>query len=83
MDVSKPNIDEQLYLYLAVSPVAISAMLVYEQDNFQKPVYYTSRVLHDMEIRYIKLEKLIFALIVTARRLRSYFLTHLIVVLMD
>ena len=39
---SKPG--EELYLYLAVSQVAISAALVREEDGSQKPVYFTSRV---------------------------------------
>ncbi|XP_059638536.1 uncharacterized protein LOC132280798 [Cornus florida] len=34
---------EQLYLYLAVSPSAVSSALVREEDGNQKPVYYTSR----------------------------------------
>ena len=33
---------EELYLYLAVSSVAVSAVLVREEDRAQKPVYYTS-----------------------------------------
>ena len=36
---------EELYLYLAVSQVAISAALVKEEDGSQKPIYFTSRVL--------------------------------------
>ena len=39
---SKPG--EELYLYLAVSQVAVSAALVREEDGSQKPVYFTSRV---------------------------------------
>ena len=36
---------EELFLYLAVSSVAASAVLVREEDRAQKPVYYTSRAL--------------------------------------
>ena len=43
----------------------------------------TSVVLHDAETRYVKLEKLIFVLIVTIKRLRPYFYAHPIVVLID
>ena len=39
---SKPG--EELYLYLAVSQVVVSAALVREEDGSQKPVYFTSRV---------------------------------------
>ena len=37
---SKPG--EELYLYLAVSQVAVSAALVREEDGSQRPVYFTS-----------------------------------------
>lgn len=36
-------------------------------------MYYTSKVLHDAETRYSVLEKLAFALVTTARRLKVYF----------
>ena len=37
---SKPR--EELYLYLAVSQAAVSAALVREEDESQRPVYFTS-----------------------------------------
>jgi hypothetical protein len=40
---SKPG--EELYLYLAVSPTAISSALLREEEGQQLPVYYTSRAL--------------------------------------
>lgn len=40
--LSKPKAREELYLYLAVSPSAISSVLVHEKDRVQKPVYYVS-----------------------------------------
>ena len=36
---------EELFLYLAVSPVAVSIALIREEDRVQKPVYYASRAL--------------------------------------
>ena len=33
---------EELYLYLAVSPHAVSSALIIEKGKVQKPVYYTS-----------------------------------------
>ena len=61
---------------MAVSPAAVSSVLVRKEDKLQKPVYYTSRILRDAETRYSKLEKTIFALIISARRLRPYFQAH-------
>ena len=36
---------EELYLYLAVSPHAVSSALIREEGKAQKPVYYTSQAL--------------------------------------
>ena len=74
---------EELYLYLAVSQAAVSASLVREADGSQRPVYFTSRALRRAEERYLQMEKLAFALITTARKLKPYFQAHTIVVLMD
>ncbi len=61
----------------------MSSVLVREENKLQKPVYYTNRVLRDAETRYSKLEKTIFALVVSARRLRPYFQAHMVAVLTD
>lgn len=73
---------EGLYLYLTVSDVAVSLVLI-KDGHGQIPVYYTSRALHGVELRYLPLEKLAFALITTTRKLRPYFQFHQIVVLMN
>ena len=57
---------EELFLYLAVSPIAVSAALIREEDGVQKPVYYASRVLRGAEERYPPMEKLAFALVTVA-----------------
>ena len=40
---------EELYLYLAVSPHAVSSALIRKEGKVQKPVYYTSRALRGAE----------------------------------
>ena len=40
---------EELYLYLAVTPYAVSSALIREEGRVQKPVYYTSRALRGAE----------------------------------
>jgi len=70
---------EELFLYLAVSSAAVSATLVKEEDRVQKPVYYTSRALRGAEERYPPIEKLTFALVTAARKLKP----HTIVVRTD
>uniref|UniRef100_A0A2N9EQY5 Uncharacterized protein n=1 Tax=Fagus sylvatica TaxID=28930 RepID=A0A2N9EQY5_FAGSY len=72
---------EELYLYLAVSPTAVSSALIREEERRQLPVYYTSRALRGAEERYPPMEKLAFALVTAARKLRPYFQAHTIVLL--
>uniref|UniRef100_A0A2N9EIR5 RNase H type-1 domain-containing protein n=1 Tax=Fagus sylvatica TaxID=28930 RepID=A0A2N9EIR5_FAGSY len=76
---SKPG--EELYLYLAVSPTAISSTLLREEEGQQLLVYYTSRAFRGVEERYSPMEKLAFALVTTARKFRPYFQAHTIVLL--
>ena len=64
---------ELLILYLAVSGFSTSAVLVRERDKVQQPVYYCSRALRGAEERYVKMERLILALVTISRNLRPYF----------
>jgi hypothetical protein len=48
-----------------------------------EPVYFTNRALHGAKERYSQIEKLAFALVVLARRLRLYFQAHAIKVLIE
>ncbi|CAA0833721.1 Unknown protein, partial [Striga hermonthica] len=78
--LQKPLPDEPLYLYLGVSDVVVSAVLIRQDGLQQSPIYYVSKALHDAELRYPYMEKLAFALIIAARKLRPYFLEHSIIV---
>ena len=69
---------ELLTLYLAVSDFSTSTSLVRERDKAQQPVYYYSQALKGEEERYPKMEKLVLALVTTARRLWPYFQAHTI-----
>ena len=40
---------EELFLYLAVTPHAVSSALIREEGKVQKPVYYTSKALRGAE----------------------------------
>ena len=64
--LSKSELGEELYIYLVVSLVAISLMLVYEKCKVQRPIYYVNKIFHDAKVRYSRLEKLIYALIILA-----------------
>lgn len=70
--LSKPETWEVLYLYLIIALEVISYVLIWLDDKrAQRPIYYTSRVLHDAETKYSKLEKNIYILIISAKHLRS------------
>lgn len=70
-----------MQLHLAVSKHAISAILTREVNETQNPVYYASKVLHNVKIHYSPIEKLAYALIMATRKLRPYFMEHPIEVL--
>ncbi|KAL0445808.1 UNVERIFIED_CONTAM: hypothetical protein Slati_1708700 [Sesamum latifolium] len=72
----KPSPGETLYLYLSVAPQAVSSTLIREEEGKQLPIYYVSKVLNGAVGRYTPIEKMALALVVTARRLRPYFLSH-------
>lgn len=77
--LSRPDNEETLYLYLAVSAEAVGAILIRETLNGKKPMYFTSISLQGPEVRYQQIKKIALALINSARRLRYYFLAHTII----
>ena len=79
--LAKPSIGETLFLYIAVSEVSVSSVLVKQEGSIQRAVYYVSKCMVDAETRYPDIEKLALSLIVASRKLRPYFQSHPIVVL--
>ena len=63
---------EKLYLYLVVSNRAVSSASIREEGNVQKPVYYTSQAFQGAEASYLRMEKIVFALLVAFRKLLPY-----------
>ena len=61
--ISIPNLGEPLFLYLAVSDHAVSAVLVGELGQEQKPVFFVSKAMDETELRYLSLEKAALALL--------------------
>ena len=68
-----PKMGEELIFYLSISPTIVSAVLILEEGKFQKSVYYINKVLIGAKTRYLKIEKLIYALLIAARKLCHYF----------
>ena len=81
LNPSKPG--EELFLYLAIFPATVSAALVREEDGVQKPVYFISWTFQGAEERYPPMEKLAFALVIAAHKLKPYFQAHTVIALTD
>ena len=81
--LTRPDPGKPLIVYLFVTDEAVSAVLVKEVDRVQMSVYFISKALHGPELKYQRLEKLAYALLVTSRRLRPYFQCNPIIVRTD
>ncbi|GJU94746.1 reverse transcriptase domain-containing protein [Tanacetum coccineum] len=74
--MTAPVNGETLIIYLTAFEESISAVFMAERGKNQVHVYFISRTLHGVELEYLKLEKLILALVYAARKLRRYFQAH-------
>ena len=57
--MSSLEANEVLFAYIAVAPYAVSLILIQVDNGVQWPIYYVSKSLHEVEIRYLPLEKAI------------------------
>ena len=79
---SSPEAGDTLFVYLAVSDVVVSAALFKENaDGRQRPMFFVSKSLADVETRYSHLEQAALALRVATKKFRPYFQAHPIMVL--
>jgi ribonuclease HI len=73
---------EALLIYVAATTQVVSAAVVVERREeghtllIQRPVYFISEVLSETKIRYSQIQKLLYAVILTRRKLRHYFESH-------
>jgi hypothetical protein len=77
-----PAAGEALLVYVAATTQVASAAIVVERREeghalpVQRPVYFISEVLSKAKIRYPQIQKLLYAVILTRRKLRHYFESH-------
>jgi ribonuclease HI len=81
-----PQDGKPLYLYVAVTTQVVSAVIVVERTEEghalpdQRLVYYISEVLSEAKVRYPQVQKLLYAVVLTRRKLRHYFEAHQVTV---
>ena len=81
-----PSDGESLLLYIAATTQVVSAALVVEREEeghafkLWRPVYFICEVLSESKTRYSQIQKLLYAVLITKRKLRHYFKSHVVTV---
>ena len=78
--MSKLEVNEVLFAYITMASHAVSLVLVRVDGGVQRPVYYVSKSLHEVEVRYLPLEKAILVVVHDTCKLPHYFQSHIVVV---
>lgn len=63
---------EDLFSYLAISQTVVSSALICKENKIQWPVYYTSQAFQGAEMKYPRIKKLAFALVVASKRIHTF-----------
>jgi ribonuclease HI len=77
-----PAAGENLLIYVAATTQVVSAAVVVERQEeghallIQRPVYFISEVLSETKICYPQIQKLLYTVILTRRKLQHYFKSH-------
>ena len=79
--MSSPQPAEVLFAYIAVTPYAVSLVLIRVDNGVQRPICYMSKSLREAEMCYLPLKKAILTVVFGTRKLPHYFQAHTVVIL--
>nr|ABA99731.1 retrotransposon protein, putative, Ty3-gypsy subclass [Oryza sativa Japonica Group] len=80
--LASPHPQEPLLLYVSATSQVVSTVLVVEREEeghiqkVQRPIYFVSEVLAHSKTRYPQVQKLLYGVLITVRKLSHYFQSH-------